>query len=480
MTNDETNSFFVKMSSASPREENSSSTNANNAANPRGKPRTRSNYHLESNPFEVSFSQPHTSPTIPALAPPSPRFRPGSRDGNADSKPKLPPIAAIASPAAATDFPWAFGTGNGDVNSLRSGPLSPAMLAGPAQYNSVQPAPASGANGQSHHGGGQGAFDVMRTGLTPDVSRTGLTPLIGGPTSFPPPSPNTAAFIAMVTNSQNGSNNGVAPPATITPGTFSAITGALLNGSGDGSSTSPTNSHHPHPLSVSHIPNGGVDANGDDAAHTAANGLFLLSQAHHELTKREEQQAAAARQQNNRGGTSPTASTRNNNNNNNGRNNNTSSAVLSTSTKRKNSAAEPSLPAKRARASTARAAASSRSNSRRKKSEDADSIDDDDDDDGDDDANGGGVSDDDELEAAARVGTISNSKGSHQAPAPKKPETEEEKRKNFLERNRQGKPFFLFIFLFLSSCCRARCSSSFAIALICNCHLLHIGSHHLS
>lgn len=450
------------MSSASPREENNGSS-ASNPVNPRGKPRTRSNYHLESNPFEVSFSQPHTSPTIPALAPPSPRFRPGSRDGNQDSKPKLPPIASIASPAAAADFPWAFGTGNGDVNSLRSGPLSPAMLAGPAQYNSVQPAPAS-ANGHSHHGA-QGSFDVMRTGLTPDVSRTGLTPLIGGPTSFPPPSPNTAAFIAMVTNSQNGSNNGVAPPATITPGTFSAITGALLNGTGDNSSTSPTNSHHPHPLSVSHIPNGGVDANGDDAAHTAANGLFLLSQAHHELTKREEQQAVAARQQT-RIASSPTAPTRHNTNNNNNGRNNTSS--VQPANKRKTSAVEPPPPAKRARASTARAA--SARNSRRKKSEDADSIDDDDDEDMDDDAHGGGVSDDDELEAAARVGTISSVKGSHQTSAPKKPETEEEKRKNFLERNRQGM-FLEFSACFFQPFIRAGCSSYLfaprcAIALI--------------
>lgn len=401
---------------------------------PPTKPRTRSNYHLENNPFEVSFSQPHPEPANGAFAPPSPRIRPASRDGP-DPKPKLPPIAAIASQAGAADFAWAFGSGaHGDVNSLRSGPLSPAMLAGPAQYNSAQPQPANSANaqGSNHH---QQPFDVMRTGLTPDVSRTGLTPLIGGPTSFPPPSPNTAAFIAMVTN-QNG-QNGVPPPATITPGTFSAITGALLNGSNNdgGASTSPNGTHHPHPLSVSHVPNS-LDA-GDDAAHTAANGLFLLSQAHHELTKREEQQAAAA-----------AAAVRNTNNarSNAGNRRQSTSTAAPAPNKRKNNDNVAPAPAKRARATTQRAAAS---RGRRKKSEDApSSIGDDDDDDDemmDDGTNGNadqGASDDDELEAAARVGTVSHHGGgggkSNNSGVNKKPETEEEKRKNFLERNRQG------------------------------------------
>jgi len=56
-----------------------------------------------------------------------------------------------------------------------------------------------------------------------------------------------------------------------------------------------------------------------------------------------------------------------------------------------------------------------------------------DEDDEDDEVGDDGGSDDEELEAAAQVGTI-NGKS---APS-KKPETEEEKRKNFLERNRQA------------------------------------------
>lgn len=433
-----------KMSTVSPPPSNSSKENNSNIQKPPTKPRTRSNYHLESNPFEVSFSQPHTSPTIPTFAPPSPRLRSASGDG-IESKPKLPPITAMASPAAAGDFAWAFGNGGtADVNSLRSGPLSPAMLAGPAQYSTSNGNPAGGPG--AHHGGPGSGYDVMRTGLTPDVNRTGLTPLIGGPTSFPPPSPNTAAFIAMVTNQNNaaavgatGQNGPDVAPATITPGTFSAITGALINNSNgpngeNGESTSPTSTHNPHhhphrhPLSVSHVPDGVTDMN-DDAAHTAANGLFLLSQAHHELTKREEQQQQQltaqrqAQQQQLQPTQTRSTSSRDRSNS-------------SPSTKRKITSASNDSN-KRARASAR--AAPSRGGGRRKRSEEMSSNGDDDDDEQDD-VDNDDVSDDEELEAAARVGTINAStKGHGSSSTPtKKPETEEEKRKNFLERNRQG------------------------------------------
>lgn len=357
----------------------------------------------------------------------------------------------MASSSGPGDFAWAFGSGGAaDVNSLRSGPLSPAMLAGPAQYSTSNGNPAGGPG--AHHGGPGSGYDVMRTGLTPDVNRTGLTPLIGGPTSFPPPSPNTAAFIAMVTNQNNAaagqSGSGVASPATITPGTFSAITGALLNNSNgnngeNGESTSPTNTHnphhnpHPHPLSMSHVPDGSADMN-DDAAHTAANGLFLLSQAHHELTKREEQQQQQqqqqqlaaqrqAQQQEFQAAQTRSASSKDRSNSN----------AYAPSTKRR-TAATSNDSNKRARASTR--AASSRSGGRRKKSEDISSNDDEDDDQDEVDNDGG--SDDEELEAAAGVGNF-NAKGHGSSSTPtKKPETEEEKRKNFLERNRQGSYFF--------------------------------------
>ena len=410
--------------------------------------RTRSSYHLESNPFEVSFSQPHPNPSIPAFAPPSPPRRASSKERtNADQKPKLPPIAAMASPAGTSDFAWPFnaGSGTGDVNSLRNGPLSPAMLAGPAQY--------------SHHSsmsnGGVPGFEGIRTGLTPDVSRTGLTPLIGGPTSFPPPSPNTAAFLAIV-----NANAGAAPgtqPATITPGTFSAITGAMLNttntnnnsnGTGsDLSSTSPSQSHHPHPhaphpLSVSHLPGGAENA--EDPAHTAANGLFLLSQAHQELTKREEQL-----QQQQPPPQLPSNGRNSSRRNNNATNNNTTAP--SNNKRKGHSNAAPAAPepvAKKARGAAARAATTTSSgrtvrHTRKRSVSTADEDDDDDEDmdlDGEDGEDRHG-SDEDELEAAARVGTLAN--GKNPTPMMKKPETEEEKRKNFLERNRQGQSALL-------------------------------------
>ncbi|CEH18212.1 Transcriptional activator FOSB/c-Fos and related bZIP transcription factors [Ceraceosorus bombacis] len=94
------------------------------------------------------------------------------------------------------------------AGTLRTGPLSPAMLAGPA---------AASGNGQNNGSG----FDVSayRTGFTPDLSnfKTGLTPLGSGGAGFPPPSPGTAAFLAMITH---GGGPG------LTPGTLNALTGA--------------------------------------------------------------------------------------------------------------------------------------------------------------------------------------------------------------------------------------------------------------
>lgn len=124
---------------------------------------------LEPNPFEQSFG------------------------GGAPETPggtKLPPVAALASPSsllpgsAVTPFNWGGG-------SLRTGPLSPAMLSGPAgDYFS-----------EGHH---------LRGGFpTPNESslRTGLTP--GGSGSmFPAPSPNSQAMFAHLAS-------GGATPSTI-------------------------------------------------------------------------------------------------------------------------------------------------------------------------------------------------------------------------------------------------------------------------
>lgn len=114
---------------------------------------------LEPNPFEQSFGDPSTE-------------TPG--------KSLLPPVAALTSPAlpgtsSSGGFNW--------TNSLRAGPLSPAMLAGPAGSNDY--------------------FDSIARGFpTPNESslRTGLTPG-GGGSMFPAPSPNSQALLQQLQNS---------------------------------------------------------------------------------------------------------------------------------------------------------------------------------------------------------------------------------------------------------------------------------------
>ncbi|KAK3899774.1 Mis12-Mtw1 protein family-domain-containing protein [Staphylotrichum tortipilum] len=113
---------------------------------------------LEPNPFEQSFGS----------APPE---TPGGT--------KLPSVAALTSPSSLLpgNTPFAWGGG-----SLRTGPLSPAMLSGPTNDYF----------GDTHH---------IRGGFpTPNESslRTGLTP--GGSGSmFPVPSPNSQAIFSQIT-----------------------------------------------------------------------------------------------------------------------------------------------------------------------------------------------------------------------------------------------------------------------------------------
>ncbi|KAK1836264.1 transcription factor atf1 [Podospora conica] len=115
--------------------------------------------NLEPNPFEQSFSG---APETPGGT-------------------KLPPVASITSPSSllpgggTTPFPWGS-------NSLRTGPLSPAMLSGPTGSDYFS---------NDHH---------IRNGFpTPNESslRTGLTP--GGSGSmFPAPSPNSQVLYAQL------------------------------------------------------------------------------------------------------------------------------------------------------------------------------------------------------------------------------------------------------------------------------------------
>ena len=117
----------------------------------------------------------------------------------------LPGVAALTSPSEAAGNPFIHAWMNG---SLRTGPLSPAMLGGSS--------------------GSQQGFDAstFRTGFTPDLSnyKTGLTPL--GGISFPPPSPNTAAFLAMVGNGGAAGAAGAAGGAAMTPNTLNALAGS--------------------------------------------------------------------------------------------------------------------------------------------------------------------------------------------------------------------------------------------------------------
>ncbi|KAI0092530.1 hypothetical protein BDY19DRAFT_490486 [Irpex rosettiformis] len=387
----------------------------------------RSNFDLEPNPFEQSFARPSNDSSVrtqqnsPTSIVEANDARPQSRPGSADKtsttntppdshKTVLPPLAAIASPSDA-HYSWAFSSSSFS-NSLRSGPLSPAMLTGPQQQTEQQPL---------------AAFDpaAFRTGLTPRMGLTpgtGLTPLLGGPVSFPPASPNTAAFLSSVMNtSGTPSLSGVA--GTITPNTLSAITGVLSN---------QPHAHTQSPLSMSTVTSGypprsdtgavngnssanaaTAGANGtyvssaNSATQTATNGLFLLSQAHQELTKREEEAAAAL-----------SGSV------------NGANGVAKRGTKRKSYEVEspvvgaPALVGQQVSANGKRTRSQTMSSNGRRAS--TVSLDNEEEEEEDDDSTKVGSS------------TTSNQSQGKKGGQQKKPETEEEKRRNFLERNRQA------------------------------------------
>ncbi|KAL2865755.1 bZIP transcription factor atfA [Aspergillus lucknowensis] len=188
-------------------------------------------FSLEPNPFEQSFG--------------------GS--GETPGKSILPPVASITSPAlpgtssAGGAYNWS--------NSLRSGPLSPAMLAGPA--------------------GGSDYFDSIGRGFpTPNESslRTGLTPG-GGGSMFPAGSPNSQALLQQL-------QNGGATPSTIE---FhrTALNVAKKNGA------PPTSNPSAEPdqgsqnvtatMDIKTTQPATVDPFGHHDATDAANGLFMLA-----------------------------------------------------------------------------------------------------------------------------------------------------------------------------------------------------------
>ncbi|KAI0012599.1 Aft1 HRA domain-containing protein [Xylariaceae sp. FL0662B] len=188
---------------------------------------------LEPNPFEQSFGTGGTVET------------PGGT--------KLPSVAALTSPSSLlpgngnTPFNWGGG-------SLRTGPLSPAMLSGPANDYF----------GDTSH--------TLRGGFTPNESslRTGLTP--GGSGSmFPAPSPNSQALFAQLAS-------GGATPSTLD---FhrTAMSAAAAKANRDKTQGPATSSQPPETNGVT-VKTEAKPASGafDPHDNDAANGLFMLAQ----------------------------------------------------------------------------------------------------------------------------------------------------------------------------------------------------------
>ncbi|XXH03780.1 hypothetical protein Hte_010186 [Hypoxylon texense] len=192
-----------------------------------------SNLSLEPNPFEQSFGTGGTVET------------PGGT--------KLPSVAALTSPSSLlpgngnTPFNWGGG-------SLRTGPLSPAMLSGPANDYF----------GDTSH--------TLRGGFTPNESslRTGLTP--GGSGSmFPAPSPNSQALFAQLAS-------GAATPSTLD---FhrTAMSAAAAKANREKQQPQAVTSQPPETNGAtvkteSKPASGAFDPHDNDAA----NGLFMLAQ----------------------------------------------------------------------------------------------------------------------------------------------------------------------------------------------------------
>lgn len=181
---------------------------------------------------------------------------------------------------------------------------------------------------------------------------------------------------------------------TITPNTLSAITGVLNNGNnGTTGSNGSAYAHQGQENNPSYL------ASANNAANTAANGLFLLSQAHQELTKREEAQARQSGGQQNQ---QPAQQ--------NGKRGTKRKVTQFDSSDQVNGTIDL-RPKRGARNTRGRKTSMS-------------TQDDEDDEDMESDDGGDGAGGADDSAGGPRRG--------------KKPETEEEKRKNFLERNRQG------------------------------------------
>jgi ATF/CREB family transcription factor len=195
----------------------------------------------ESNPFEFSFGG-----------------GAGSTGGGVQTPggTKLPSVASLTSPAGA------LGPGGITPNfwgGLRSGPLSPAMLSGPAKDDYFS---------DNHH---------LRGGFpTPNESgmRSGLTP--GGSGSmFPEPSPNSAALFSQLAS------------GGATPGTLDFHRTALSAAAKQQREAQAQAQAQQHITSQPQEPVNGLEVKppvpsrfDQHDANDAANGLYLLAQAH--------------------------------------------------------------------------------------------------------------------------------------------------------------------------------------------------------
>ncbi|KAK9245895.1 Aft1 HRA domain-containing protein [Lipomyces tetrasporus] len=230
-----------------------------------GQTSAKSKLDLEPNPFEQSFASKEGTP-------------------NSSQKALLPPVASLASPSSLLGSSSTSGF-NWGINSLRSGPLSPAMLQGPAQSAAL-------AFVDSH----------LRSGLTPNESgiRTGLTP--GGSGSiFPAPSPTTAAIFGLVPPTPSGlqpssypqTPQPIEPPASQAASSTSLVTASIPASATTSSTVVPATSapsNHPsspvfQPQVISQSAMAAQAQSGQsktepyaDSANAAANGLYLLSQ----------------------------------------------------------------------------------------------------------------------------------------------------------------------------------------------------------
>lgn len=433
----------------------------------------QSKFDLEPNPFEQSFSKSshHSNSSRSERERTTP---PRGGDATSIKHNALPPLSSLTSPAAAdpSQFPWLAS------QSLRTGPLSPAMLAGPQSQNGHGHAGKTAPQDNNQHQEG-GAFDssTFRTGFTPGTG-SGFTPgyssLMGGnfASSLPMPSPNTAAFLNMVTNStglengsqqsaqqnqengngthhnagepshahhppsaipphmQHQSSHGLShlqpnpnmPQDTITPGTLSALTGVLndmsrTNGQPNGPPPPPGSHVHPQYYQQQGVPpHAGMPGQGHpgvpnvdyaqqsaNAASQAANGLFLLSQAHQELSKREEAET--------RGTPAPG-----------GKRASSGSNGVPTQTRNVSGNPPPVAGAKRKSDAPPPAAKGGKkgkkTNAEKKAEEDAMMLAD--------------------MDSVSPNFSMDTGDEEDRKPGGSKFETEEEKRKNFLERNRQG------------------------------------------